>query len=172
MSDLTEFEQYCKNNLVIPIKNNRQKICTKSSGLIKKIPVNFNVKAKVNSTLLKQCIHYYDLESPDCFCNNGQNALMRQLAGAKFDIDIILDFHGYTANQAISILEQTITNNHNRIIIRIIHGKGINSINNHPVLKHIVRRFLIRHPRLLAYSTANMALGGSGATCCCFCALK
>ncbi len=175
MSDLTEFEKYCKDNLVQPLPIAKQRVVNKSKT--KRSQVKFNVHE--DSVLLRNIVNqdlsnvnYYDVDSPPQFCNNGQNAVMRDMSSPKILFDMVLDFHGCTANEAIKILEKTINSKPNRIVIRIIHGKGLNSANNQAVLKHIIRKFLIRQPRLLAYSCAHSSLGGEGATCCCLSAQR
>lgn len=176
MSDLTEFEKYCKDNLVQPLAITKHRVADKNNKN-KRPKLDFNVHE--DSVLLKTLVNqdlsnvnYYDIDSPIEFCNNGQNAVMRNMSGSKILFDMVLDFHGYTANEAIKILEKIINHNRDRIVIRIIHGKGLNSANNQPVLKHIIRKFLIRQPRLLAYSSAHSSLGGDGATCCCLSAQR
>jgi DNA-nicking Smr family endonuclease len=47
--------------------------------------------------------------------------------------------------------------------VRIIHGKGLGSINKEPVLKNKVRNWLIQKDEVLAFSQATAADGGSGA---------
>jgi len=52
---------------------------------------------------------------------------------------------------------------HQAKCVRIIHGKGLSSKNNEPVLKQLVRNWLIQRPDVLAFVPAQPAEGGSGA---------
>jgi DNA-nicking Smr family endonuclease len=47
--------------------------------------------------------------------------------------------------------------------VRIIHGKGLGSVNREPVLKNKVRNWLIQKDEVLAFCQATPAEGGSGA---------
>ena len=47
--------------------------------------------------------------------------------------------------------------------VRVIHGKGLGSINKEPVLKNKVRNWLIQKEEVIAFSQATAADGGAGA---------
>jgi DNA-nicking Smr family endonuclease len=47
--------------------------------------------------------------------------------------------------------------------VRIIHGKGLGSINKEPVLKNKVRAWLVQKDEVIAFCQARAADGGSGA---------
>jgi DNA-nicking Smr family endonuclease len=175
MSDNNEFKKYCEENRIVQIQQNQKRIDPivkpKTSKLYDQNFENISVQSSLVSSFIEQpqySEYDCDINTPDQFCNNGQNLLMRELGRPSLSINLVLDFHGYTANEAITALQQVINNYSNRVIIRIIHGKGLNSNNNKPVLKHVIRKFLMRNPRLLAYSSAHNNQGGAGATCCCF----
>lgn len=90
---------------------------------------------------------------------------LRQLKQGKLRCQGQLDLHNLTIKEAETILAEFIT----RCIaaglrqIRIIHGKGISSINPHPVLKNQVNNWLRNHPDVLAFASAQKKDGGTGA---------
>ena len=47
--------------------------------------------------------------------------------------------------------------------VRVIHGKGLGSINKEPVLKNKVRNWLMQKDEVIAFCQAKAADGGSGA---------
>jgi len=47
--------------------------------------------------------------------------------------------------------------------VRVIHGKGLGSINKEPVLKNKVRSWLVQKEEVIAFCQAQAADGGSGA---------
>ena len=47
--------------------------------------------------------------------------------------------------------------------VRIIHGKGLGSVNKEPVLKNKVRNWLVQRQEVLAFTQARGPDGGAGA---------
>ncbi|MFZ3088652.1 MAG: Smr/MutS family protein, partial [Methylotenera sp.] len=47
--------------------------------------------------------------------------------------------------------------------VRIVHGKGLDSRNREPVLKHKLRGWLMQRDEVIAYAEARRQDGGSGA---------
>ena len=47
--------------------------------------------------------------------------------------------------------------------VRIVHGKGLGSVNNEPVLKKLVHKWLVQRSDVIAFCQAKPADGGSGA---------
>jgi DNA-nicking Smr family endonuclease len=75
------------------------------------------------------------------------------------------DLHGMTAAEASAIVKQFIDSSrhkHYRCVC-IVHGRGIHSIGNTPVLKTRVREWLRSNPSVLAYADAPASDGGPGA---------
>ena len=76
-----------------------------------------------------------------------------------------LDLHGMNRDQArnaLSTFLQRALQDGSRCV-RIVHGKGISSIDGQPVLKSLVRRWLTQSGQVLAYIPAHPAEGGDGA---------
>ena len=54
--------------------------------------------------------------------------------------------------------------NEKMVAVLLIHGKGRSSAGNEPVLKPLVKNFLLQEPRILAFLPAPKNMGGDGAT--------
>ena len=163
MNDDEGFAQYCEKHDVRPLKSKL------------KIFNNNNSRQPVVAVSTVENIHLNiatDIIAPINYCDNGQNVLLRQLASSSCSVDIVLDFHGCTVNDALSKLQYNINGHPFRIIMQLIHGKGLNSKGNKPILKNAIHNYLLRQSRLLAYTIAHEKLGGSGVTNCCFRAQK
>ena len=85
---------------------------------------------------------------------------LRKLRRGHWVVEAELDLHGmnrYEARQAVSeFLHRKLR------CVRIIHGKGLGSRQREPVLKGLLRRWLVRAD-VLAFSQAPANQGGSGA---------
>jgi DNA-nicking Smr family endonuclease len=76
-----------------------------------------------------------------------------------------LDLHGLRVDEArerIAVFLQNCVKRELRCA-RIIHGKGLGSVNREPVLKSKVHRWLSQREDVLAWVQAGPADGGSGA---------
>jgi DNA-nicking Smr family endonuclease len=76
-----------------------------------------------------------------------------------------LDLHGLRRDQAREALGEFLRQARRRgtRCIRVIHGKGLGSVNKEPVLKNKVRNWLAQKDEVLAFCQARPADGGSGA---------
>ena len=94
--------------------------------------------------------------------------LLRRLRDGEFAIDAEIDLHGMTRDQAVAALERTLRRafGHGRRAMLVIHGRGLNSSTEGPVLKDAVKRALCEGPArlVLAFTSAPPAQGGPGAT--------
>ncbi|MBI3284845.1 MAG: Smr/MutS family protein [Burkholderiales bacterium] len=91
--------------------------------------------------------------------------VVKKLRKGHWVIQAQLDLHGLRRDQARDSLGEFLrrcVRNGTRCV-RIIHGKGLGSVNKEPVLKHKVRNWLIQKDEVLAFSQATAADGGSGA---------
>ncbi|MEK0428087.1 MAG: hypothetical protein RL001_614 [Pseudomonadota bacterium] len=91
--------------------------------------------------------------------------VMRKLRGGGWVMQDQLDLHGLRTDQAREALGQFIRNSVKRGFrcVRIIHGKGLGSMNKKPVLKSKVRNWLVQKDEVIAFVQARAADGGSGA---------
>ncbi|MCR9091376.1 Smr/MutS family protein [Algiphilus sp.] len=89
----------------------------------------------------------------------------RRLRRGQFHIHDELDLHGHTVAAAKAAVRDFLAEcqqlDHH--CIRIIHGKGLRSGNNGPVLKRHIDGWLRRRRDVLAFSSAKREQGGAGA---------
>lgn len=76
-----------------------------------------------------------------------------------------LDLHGLRTDEAREALADYLRSACKKGLrcVRIIHGKGLGSINKEPVLKQKVRNWLVQKDEVIAFCQARAADGGSGA---------
>ena len=76
-----------------------------------------------------------------------------------------LDLHGLRTDEAREALAEFLRNANRRGLrcVRVIHGKGLGSVNREPVLKKKVRNWLVQKEEVLAFCQARAADGGAGA---------
>jgi DNA-nicking Smr family endonuclease len=94
-----------------------------------------------------------------------QQRQLQRLKRGQLAIGAELDMHGMTAAMARSAVVNFIAlcrEPHIRCV-RIIHGKGYGSGDSAPVLKNRINSWLRQHHDVLAFSSAQIRDGGSGA---------
>lgn len=83
----------------------------------------------------------------------GKNDIKKLLAANDDDIVAVLDLHGYTQDEAQEVLNEFIDFVQKRGTMgEIVHGSGLGSKGFRPTLKNLVRRWLMAHPQVLAYT--------------------
>jgi DNA-nicking Smr family endonuclease len=91
--------------------------------------------------------------------------VVRKLRKGTWVIQAQIDLHGLRRDEArenvADFLRQC--SKEGLRCVRIIHGKGLGSINKEPVLKQKVRNWLVQKDEVLAFCQATAADGGSGA---------
>ena len=100
------------------------------------------------------------------FARNGIGPdVVRKLRRGHWIIQNQLDLHGLRREEAREALAQFLRDATRRGLrcVRVIHGKGLGSINKEPVLKIKVRSWLVQKEEVIAYCQARAADGGSGA---------
>ncbi|MDQ3185636.1 MAG: Smr/MutS family protein [Pseudomonadota bacterium] len=90
---------------------------------------------------------------------------LRRLRRGYWGIQAQLDLHGFTRDEArVELAEFLNTSNaHGFRCVRVIHGKGLSSKSNEPVLKARIGSWLSQHNDVLAFCQARPEDGGSGA---------
>jgi DNA-nicking Smr family endonuclease len=90
--------------------------------------------------------------------------VLRKLRRGHWVVEDELDLHGMNRHMAaISVTEFLRQGRQRRLgCVRIVHGKGRGSHQREPVLKGLLRKWLVRQD-VLAFSQAPAAHGGSGA---------
>jgi len=91
--------------------------------------------------------------------------LLRQLKRGHFSIADEIDLHQMSANVARTVIKQFLDENKRdgHLCVKIIHGKGLRSRAEGPVLKRMVDGMLRQRADVLAFASARPAEGGTGA---------
>ena len=91
--------------------------------------------------------------------------ILKKLRRGHWVVQDELDLHGHNSDQARTSLVAFLKGSASRGLrcVRIIHGKGLGSKNQEPVLKYKVRAWLTQREEILAYCEARPVDGGSGA---------
>ncbi|MDT3734969.1 MAG: Smr/MutS family protein [Denitratisoma sp.] len=91
--------------------------------------------------------------------------VLRDLRRGRWVVQDQLDLHGATRDEARSMLADFLVASLRRGLrcVRVVHGKGLGSPGREPVLKGLVRNWLMQRAEVLAYCQARAAEGGAGA---------
>ena len=94
------------------------------------------------------------LDIPANFSKNGQGQNdIRRLQTGHYEVVADIDLHGYKQEEAQQVLNEFIEFVKKRGVCgEIVHGSGLGSSGYQPVLKNLVRRWLMAHPDVLAYA--------------------
>jgi len=94
-----------------------------------------------------------------------QDGVFRQLRRGTYRVGAELDLHGMRANEAKHAVAHFLADAADRDVrcVRIIHGKGLRSKGEGPVLKQYLDGWLRRRNDVLAYCSARPHHGGTGA---------
>ena len=94
-----------------------------------------------------------------------QDRLLRKLKRGQFSVADELDLHQMSAAVAREAIAQFLAESRRErhLCVKIIHGKGLRSRNEGPVLKRLVDSLLRRRADVLAFASAKANQGGTGA---------
>jgi DNA-nicking Smr family endonuclease len=137
-----------------PLPIARQHLADEQAALHESLSDDFTIE-----TLL-------DSDEALSFARNGIGPdVMRKLRRGHWTIQQQLDLHGLRREEAREALAEFLRLAAKRgwRCVRIIHGKGLGSVNKEPVLKSKVRNWLVQKEEVLAFCQATAAEGGSGA---------
>jgi DNA-nicking Smr family endonuclease len=125
-------------------------------------------EARVREELLVHAIDPAAIEVGDeiHYLKSGQPArILKQLRRGHFSVRAELDLHEMTVpvarNAVRDFLDEAIARG--EYCVRIVHGKGLRSRRDGPVLKRMTATLLARRKDVLAYASARPAQGGTGA---------
>lgn len=107
-----------------------------------------------------------DSDAALSFARNGIGPdVIRKLRRGHWVIQAQLDLHGLRSDEARAALADFLRDAGKRGLrcVRVIHGKGLGSINKEPVLKNKVRNWLVQKDEVIAFCQAKAADGGAGA---------
>jgi DNA-nicking Smr family endonuclease len=113
-----------------------------------------------------QRTEHADVSDNDDFVAHGVDRReIRKLKKGEYLVRDRRDLHGMTGADAVASVGRFIDNSRYRghRCVCIIHGRGLHSKGNPPVLKTRVREYLRSHRSVLAYTDAPVSDGGSGA---------
>ncbi|MDR0934091.1 MAG: Smr/MutS family protein [Burkholderiaceae bacterium] len=147
------------SNRVVPVTPKpppipRQRLADNKAALRQSISDEFNV-----DTLLET-----DADLSYRKDGIGQD-VVRKLRRGHWIIQDELDLHGQRRDEARELLGEFLR----RCVfkglrcVRVIHGKGLGSVNQEPVLKKLVHVWLVQKEEVMAFVQAKAADGGSGA---------
>ena len=106
-----------------------------------------------------------DVSDNDFVAHGVDRREIRKLKRGEHIVGDRRDLHGLTGAEALASVGRFIENSrhaHHRCVC-IIHGRGLHSDGNQPILKTRVREYLRTHRSVLAYADAPVSDGGSGA---------
>ena len=94
-----------------------------------------------------------------------QHKVMKKLRQGKFRRDAEIDLHGLTTEQARQALSRFLSDaaEYNWRCVRVIHGKGLRSDRNSPVIKSRLNTWLRQRRQILAFCSTPPEDGGTGA---------
>jgi len=106
-----------------------------------------------------------DVSDHDFVANGVDRREIGKLKRGEYIVHDRHDLHGMTAAEALASVKRLIENSRHRghRCVCIIHGRGLHSTGNQPILKARVREYLRSHRSVLAYTDAPESDGGSGA---------
>lgn len=137
-----------------PLPIPRQRLADEQAALEESLSDEFNV-----DTLL-------DTDHELSYARTGIGPdTLRKLRRGHWVIQGQLDLHGMRREEAREALTEFLRNAVKRgtRCVRIIHGKGLGSVNKEPVLKSKVRNWLVQKEEVIAFCQARAADGGAGA---------
>jgi DNA-nicking Smr family endonuclease len=91
--------------------------------------------------------------------------VLPRLRRGHWSVQAHVDLHGLRVEEAREALGVFLADARRREIrcVRIVHGKGLGSLNREPVLKRMVLRWLVQRGDVLAFCQARPNDGGAGA---------
>ena len=114
---------------------------------------------------LPQEVEDTDASDNDFVTNGVDRREIRKLKKGGYIVRDRLDLHGMTSAEALGTVATFIENGRHagHRCVCIIHGRGLHSKHNAPILRTVVRKYLRSHRSVLAYADAPLTNGGSGA---------
>lgn len=136
----------------------------------KPIPKKFNhdEQQALADSLSDHFIPAYELDAGEHlrYLREGHSPdILRKLHHGHWPVQAAIDLHGMISDAARLYVSTFISDCKSRGIrcVRIVHGKGLSSRNQEPVLKNKLRSWLMQKDEIIAYVEAKKQDGGSGA---------
>ncbi|MBK6630103.1 MAG: Smr/MutS family protein [Betaproteobacteria bacterium] len=104
-------------------------------------------------------------DEPNFLRSGLARTVLRDLRRGRWVVQDHLDLHGATRDEARLLLGEFLGESLQRGLrcVRVVHGKGLGSPGREPVLKGLVKHWLMQRAEVLAYCQARAAEGGAGA---------
>jgi DNA-nicking Smr family endonuclease len=137
-----------------PLPIARQRIADEEAALQESLSDDFSV-----DTLM-------ETDEALSYARSGIGAdVLKKLRRGEWVTQAQLDLHGLRTDEAREAVGLFLRNaiKQGKRCVRIIHGKGLGSVNKEPVLKNKVRNWLVQKDEVMAFCQARAADGGSGA---------
>lgn len=143
-----------ESNIPRPLPLPRQRIADEQAALQESLSDEFDVDTLLDTD------HELSYARPGI----GQD-ILRKLRRGHWVIQGQLDLHGMRRDEAREALAEFLRNAVKRGVrcVRVVHGKGLGSVNKEPVLKNKVRSWLVQKEEVIAFCQARAAEGGAGA---------
>jgi len=166
MSDDEEFARAVAD--VRPLKASRRTAPSKSPAPPVPVQSLLDERAALAESIERPLTPEEALESGEelVYLREGLSRVaLRRLRRGHWVVQAGLDLHGMNRIEAAEHVARFLHDAVQRGLrcVRIVHGKGLGSINREPVLKHKLRRWLAIRDEVLAYCQAPAHEGGSGA---------
>jgi DNA-nicking Smr family endonuclease len=125
-------------------------------------------EARVTDELMHSTIDPADVEVGEelSYLKDGLSPrVLRRLKRGHFSIADEIDLHQMTTDVARVAVKEFLdhSRDHGNLCVKIIHGKGLRSRAEGPVIKRLVDGLLRRRGDVLAFASAKPAEGGTGA---------
>lgn len=125
-------------------------------------------EARVAEELMHSAIDPADVEVGEelSYLKDGHSPqVLRRLKRGHYSITDEIDLHQMTTVVARVAVKEflDVSRGHGRLCVKIIHGKGLRSRAEGPVVKRLVDGLLRRRADVLAFASAKPAEGGTGA---------
>jgi DNA-nicking Smr family endonuclease len=125
-------------------------------------------EARVTDELLLSLIDPADIEVGEelSYLKDGTSPrVLRRLKRGQYSITDEIDLHQMTTVVARTAVKEFLDSarRHGKLCVKIIHGKGLRSRAEGPVIKRLVDGMLRRRGDVLAFASAKPAEGGTGA---------
>ena len=112
-----------------------------------------------------QRTEHADVTDSNFVANGVDRREIKKLKKGEYVVRGRRDLHGMTSAEAVAAVGRFIESSRHsgHRCVSIIHGRGLHSKDNRPILKMRVREYLRSHRSVLAYTDAPASDGGSGA---------
>jgi DNA-nicking Smr family endonuclease len=153
---------------VTPLKQDKQSPWRAPKPLRRKGSIEFRDESKAEYSPQPERKPMAASPLEDGFFHRGglQRKVIRKLRQGHFRPELQMDLHGYRQVTARKALEEFIAMAiaENITVVLVVHGKGFRSEQGVAVIKQLVQYELQQDSRVLAFTPATPADGGSGAS--------